>query len=166
MRTLVSLVLALARPGWQQGDVALSDHVVSVVQLQLVLPLQVDRHVLFVGEPLLTHRALEPVLYSALETHVPVEIVVPAVTFPTLLALELLLLFAVLGTLAASTSTSTSRSCQVFVSPSRLRWSFAAAVVRKGTLLKKRDILRLDFSLVHNHYITHTVGVNDSKTLI
>ena len=165
MRTLVSLVLALARPGWQQGDVSLGYHVVSVVQLQLVLPLQVDRHVLFVGEPLLTHRALEPVLYSALETHVPVEIVVPAVAFPTLLTLELLL-FAVLGTLAASTSTSTSRSCQVFVSPSRLRWSFAAAVVRKGTLLKKRDILRLDFSLVHNHYITHTVGVNDSKTLI
>ena len=136
---LISLVLALARPGWQQGDVALSDHVVSVVQLQLVLPLQVDRHVLFVGEPLLTHRTLEPVLYAALETHVPVEIVVPAVTFPTLLTLELLL-FAVLGTLAASTSTSASRSCQVFVSPSRLRWSFAAAVVRKGTLLKKRDI--------------------------
>ena len=155
--------MALARPGWQQGDVALSDHVVSVVQLQLVLPLQVDRHVLFVGEPLLTHRALEPVLYTALETHVPVEIVVPAVTFPTLLTLELLL-FAVLGTLAASTSTS--RSCQVFVSPSRLRWSFAAAVVRKGTLLKKRDILRLDFPLVHNHYITNTVGVNDSKTLL
>ena len=139
MRTLVSLVLALARPGWQQGDVALSDHVVSVVQLQLVLPLQVDRHVLFVGEPLLTHRALEPVLYSALETHVPVEIVVPAVAFPTLLALELLLLFAVLGTLAASTSAC--RSCQVFVSPSRLRWSFAAAVVRKGTLLKNSNII-------------------------
>ena len=138
MRTLVSLVLALARPGWQQGDVALSDHVVSVVQLQLVLPLQVDRHVLFVGEPLLTHRALEPVLYTALKTHVPVEIVVPAVAFPTLLALELLLLFAVLGTLAASTSAS--RSCQVFVSPSSLRWSFAAAVVRKGTLLKKNNI--------------------------
>ena len=116
---------------------ALSDHVVSVVKLQLVLPLQVDRHVLFVGEPLLTHRTLEPILYAALETHVPVEIVVPAVTFPTLLALELLL-FAVLGTLAASTSTS--RSCQVFVSPSRLRWSFAAAVVRKGTLLKKNNI--------------------------
>ena len=137
LATLVSLVLALARPGWQQGDVALSYHVVSIVQLQLVLPLQVDRHVLFVGEPLLTHRALEPVLYAALETHVPVEIVVPAVTFPTLLTLELLL-FAVLGTLAASTSTS--RSCQVFVSPSRLRWSFAAAVVRKGTLLKKNNI--------------------------
>ena len=137
LATLVSLVLALARPGRQQGDVALSDHVVSVVQLQLVLPLQVDRHVLFVGEPLLTHRTLEPVLYTALETHVPVEIVVPAVTFPTLLTLELLL-FAVLGTLAASTSTS--RSCQVFVSPSRLRWSFAAAVVRKGTLLKKNNI--------------------------
>ena len=129
--------MALARPGWQQGDVALSDHVVSIVQLQLVLPLQVDRHVLFVGEPLLTHRALEPVLYAALETHVPVEIVVPAVTFPTLLTLELLL-FAVLGTLAASTSTS--RSCQVFVSPCRLRWSFAAAVVRKGTLLKKNNM--------------------------
>ena len=144
---------------------ALSYHVVSIVQLQLVLPLQVDRHVLFVGEPLLTHRTLEPVLYAALETHVPVEIVVPAVTFPTLLTLELLL-FAVLGTLAASTSTSTSRSCQVFVSPSRLRWSFAAAVVRKGTLLKKRDILRLDFPLVHNYYITNTVGVNDSKTLL
>ena len=127
--------MALARPGWQQGDVALSNHVVSVVELQLVLPLQVDRHVLFVGEPLLTHRALEPVLYTALEAHVPVKIVIPAVAFPTLLALELLLLFAVLGTLAASTSTS--RSCQVFVSPSRLRWSFAAAVVRKGTLLKK-----------------------------
>ena len=138
MRTLVSLVLALARPGWQQGDVALSDHVVSVVQLQLVLPLQVDRHVLFVGEPLLTHRTLKPVLYPALETHVPVEIVVPAVAFPTLLALELLLLFAVLGTLAASTSAC--RSGQVFVSPSRLRWSFAAAVVRKGTLLKKNNI--------------------------
>ena len=130
--------MALARPGWQQGDVALSDHVVSVVQLQLVLPLQVDRHVLFVGEPLLTHRALEPVLYTALETHVPVEIVVPAVTFPTLLTLELLL-FAVLGTLAASTSAS--RSCQVFVSPCRLRWSFAAAVVRKGTLLKNNNII-------------------------
>ena len=138
LRTCVSLVLALARPGWQQGDVALSYHVVSVVELQLVLPLQVDRHVLFVGEPLLTHRALEPVLYTALKTHVPVEIVVPAVAFPTLLALELLLLFAVLGTLAASTSAS--RSCQVFVSPSRLRWSFAAAVVRKGTLLKKNNI--------------------------
>ena len=160
---LVSLVLALARPGWQQGDVALGYHIVSVVKLQLVLPLQVDRHVLFVGEPLLTHRALEPVLYTALEAHVPVKIVIPAVAFPTLLTLELLL-FAVLGTLAASTSTS--RSCQVFVSPSRLRWSFAAAVVRKGTLLKKRDILRLDFPLVHNHYITHTVGVNDSKTLL
>ena len=132
--------MALARPGWQQGDVALSYHVVSVVKLQLVLPLQMDRHVLFVGEPLLTHRALEPVLYAALETHVPVEIVVPAVTFPTLLTLELLL-FAVLGTLAASTSTSASRSCQVFVSPCRLRWSFAAAVVWKGTLLKKNNII-------------------------
>ena len=127
--------MALARPGRQEGDVALSYHVVSIVQLQLVLPLQVDRHVLFVGEPLLTHRALEPVLYTALEAHVPVKIVIPAVAFPTLLALELLLLFAVLSTLAASTSTS--RSCQVFVSPSRLRWSFAAAVFRKGTLLKK-----------------------------
>jgi len=68
------------------------DHQVGRLQSQLVLPLQVDRRVLLVRKPLAAHRTLEPVFNTTLEAHMPVEVVIPVVTFPTFLALECLLL--------------------------------------------------------------------------
>lgn len=78
--------------GGQERKVPRGDHQVSRLQPQLVLPLQVDRCVLLVRKPLAAHRALEPVFNSTLEAHVPVEVVIPVVTFSTFLALECLLL--------------------------------------------------------------------------
>ena len=47
-----------------------------------------DCDILFVRKPFLTHAALKSVLYTTLESHVPVKVIVPVVTFTTLLALE------------------------------------------------------------------------------
>jgi len=70
--------------------VALGQHVICIVHGQLVLPFQVNCCVLFVGKPFLTHGASKSILYATLKPHVPVEIVIPIVTFSTLLALECL----------------------------------------------------------------------------
>ena len=66
----------------------LGDHVIRIIKLQFVFSFQVDCDILFVRKPLMTHAALKSVLYATLKSHVSVEIIVPVVTFTTLLALE------------------------------------------------------------------------------
>ena len=73
---------------WQKSNVSLSDHIICVIKLEFVFSFEVDCDILFVWEPLLAHGTLESVLYPTLEAHVSVKVVVPVVTFTTLLALE------------------------------------------------------------------------------
>ena len=68
-----------------------SNHFISIINLQFMFSLQVYCHILFVGEPFLTHRALKLVLDTTLKPHVSVKVVVPVVTFTTFLTLERLL---------------------------------------------------------------------------
>ena len=64
------------------------DHIIRVIQLEFVFPFEMYCDILFVGKPLLTHAALKSVFYPTLESHVSVEVIIPVVTFTTLLALE------------------------------------------------------------------------------
>lgn len=53
-----------------------------------MLPLQVDSSILFVWESLVTHGTLKSVLDTTLKSHMSIQVVVPIVAFPTLLALK------------------------------------------------------------------------------
>ena len=66
----------------------LGQHFVCIVHGQLVLSFQMNGSILLVGKPFLAHRAFKSILYATLESHVPVQIVVPVVALSALLALE------------------------------------------------------------------------------